>query len=445
MRARELVTVGLLLAGCDNGAPDTGPFASDGQASQDAAGVLGADSASFADSSAGDSDAALGSPDSSDALGPGHPGDASMFPRADSGDAAGTTSNSDGGQGDASGPNGPLVAYASGYGPNIFVFRVDPVTGALTGQGTTAAFGGNPSFLAVNRDTTTLFAVDESAPGRVGSYSIRRTDGALTYLNNNVSSTGDGPAFISVDATGKYVFAANYDTGTVAVLPVGAGGKLSAATDSQNAGMYAHMALVDPSNQFVFVPCLGSDYIAQYRFDAVAGKLLPNAVPQVATAPMAGPRHLAFHPSGKYVYLINETNSTMTAFAFDSAAGTLREIETQPTAPQGFVGVNTGSQVVVHPSGKLVFGSNRGDDSIVVFAIDEATGKMTLKGHPKSGGIKPWDFTVDPTGTFLYAANQDSNTIVPLRIDVTQGTLTPTASPVTVPTPSFIGIVRLPQ
>jgi 6-phosphogluconolactonase len=365
--------------------------------------------------------------------------------RADSGDAA--SANSDAGQSnpEAGAANGPLVAYASGYGPNISIFHVDPITGALTAHGSIAAFGSSPSFLAVNRGTTNLYAVDESTTGRVGSYAIGATDGALTYLNNSVSSSGSGPAFVSVDVTGKYVFVANYDTGTVAVLPVGAGGKLGAATDSQTVGMYAHMTLVDPSNQFVFVPCLGSDYIAQFRFDAVAGKLLPNAVPHVATAQMAGPRHLAFHPSGKYVYLINETNSTMTAFAFDSASGTLREIETQPTAPQGFVGVNTGSQVVVHPSGKLVFGSNRGDDSIVVFAIDEATGKMTLKGHTKSGGVKPWDFTVDPTGTFLYAANQDSNNIFPLRIDVAQGTLVPTASPVTVSTPSFIGIVRLPQ
>ena len=340
-------------------------------------------------------------------------------------------------------PLGPLVAYASGYGPNIALYSVDPVTGALGSKGTVAAFGANPSFLAVNRGVTNLYAIDENATGRVGAYAIDGATGALAFLNA-VSSGGNGPAHVSVDATQAHVFVANYGDGAVAVLPVIAGGKLGAATDTKTVGANAHMIVADPSNQYVFVPCKGADYIAQFLFDATAGKLTPNATAHVATAAGAGPRHLAFHPGGKLAYLINENNSTMTAFSLDGATGRLAPIETQSTLPAGFAGANTGAEVWVHPSGAFVYGSNRGHDSVVVFAIDAVTGKMTLKGHTKTGGTTPRDFTIDPTGAFLFAANQGSNTIVPFKIDAVLGTLTTTASSVSVTSPSFVGVVRLP-
>jgi 6-phosphogluconolactonase len=346
--------------------------------------------------------------------------------------------------GDSATRLGPLVAYASGYAPSISIFSVDPTTGGLGSKKTVAAFGTSPSFLAVNRTATNLYAVDEVSAGRVGTYSIDASNGALTHLND-VSSQGSGPAFVSVDATGKFVLVANYTDGTIAVLAVQAGGRLSATpADSRLAGANAHMIVTDPSNQFVFVPCLGSDYVAQYLFDAASGKLTPNAVPTVPTASGAGPRHIAFHPSGTYAYLINEKNSTMTAYSLAAATGRLTEIETKSTLPSGFSGSNSGAEVWVHPSGKFVYGSNRGNDSIVVFAIDGATGKMTLVGHTRTGGATPRDFTLDPTGGFLYAANQNSNDIVPFAIDSTQGTLSSTASSVPVTSPSFIAVVRLP-
>jgi 6-phosphogluconolactonase len=342
-------------------------------------------------------------------------------------------------------PLGRLVAYASGYAPTIDLFGVDEHTGALTldPDASVASFGTSPSFLAVNPAGTNLYAVDENTSGQVGAYAIDQTTGKPTFLNA-VSSGGNGPPFVHVDATGKYVLVANYGDGTVSVLPVQTGGKLGAALMTLNVGANAHMILPDPSNRFVFVPCLGADYVAQFVFDASTGALTPNATPHVTTAAGAGPRHIAFHPNGKFAYLINEKNSTMGAYSFDATNGTLTEIETQSTLPAGYTGANTGAEVWVHPAGGWLLGSNRGEDSIVVFSIDDTTGKMTRKGSTKSGGTTPRDFTLDPSGTFLYAANEGSNDVVPFRFDSTAGTLTATGAAVTVSAASFVGVLRLP-
>jgi 6-phosphogluconolactonase len=338
-----------------------------------------------------------------------------------------------------------LVAYASGYGPDIQWLAVDPASGALAPAGKVASFGSAPSFLAVDGAGSHLFAVDEVTPGRVGAYAIAPATGALAYVNA-VSSLGDEPAFVTLTRSPQPrgpVLVANYLNGTVAVLPVGAGGALGPATDTQSAGALAHMALPDPGGRFVFVPCKGADYVAQYVLDATRGKLTPNAVPRVATAKGAGPRHLAFHPGGALAYLINENDSTMTAMAFDATAGTLTPLQTVSALPPGFTGTNTGAAVQVHPSGKWLFGSNRGDDSIVVFALD-AAGKMTVQGFTKTGGTTPRDFALDPSGTFLYAANQGTGTIVTFRFDASAGTLTPTGNTVAVPAASFVALVPLP-
>jgi 6-phosphogluconolactonase len=336
-----------------------------------------------------------------------------------------------------------LVAYASGFAPGIAIFSVDPSTGALTPSGGVTSFGNAPSFLAINTGVTNLYALDESSPGRVGAYAIDPATGALTFLNA-ASSGGNGPAFVGLDRSERYVLVANYTDGTVSVLPVLGGGGLGSPIQTLSVGAQAHMVAVDPSGQFVFVPCRGADYVAEFLFDARAGILTPNAVPRVGTAAGAGPRHLAFHPNGLFAYLINELDSTMTAYAFDAVTGTLTAIETQSTLPAGFTATNTAAEVWVHPSGAWVLGSNRGDDSIVVFAIDPSTGKMTLQGHTKTGGTTPRDFTLDPTGAFVYAANQGSGSVVPFAFDVTRGTLMPVGTPVSVASASFIGLVRLP-
>jgi 6-phosphogluconolactonase len=341
-------------------------------------------------------------------------------------------------------PVGPLVGYASGYGgPDLARFTVDPSTGALSGKTTLASFGGSPSFLVVNQAATHLYVLDEVTAGQVGAYSIDRAAGALTF-QNAVSSGGNGPAYVGLDHTNRFVFAANYGDGSIAVLPVKGDGSLGAAVDTKSAGTNAHMMAADPSNKFVFVPCLGSDYVAQYVFDASTGKLTANATPHVSSAAGAGPRHIAFHPNGKLAYVIMEKASTITAYSLDTSAGTLTEIETKSTLPAGFNGTNTGAEIAVHPSGAWVLGSNRGDDSIVVFSLDAQTGKMTLVGHTKTGGTTPRQFSIDPSGAFVYAANQDSSNVVVFAFDAAHGTLKATGSTASVPSATFIGLTHLP-
>ncbi|MGH7298567.1 MAG: lactonase family protein, partial [Polyangiaceae bacterium] len=327
-------------------------------------------------------------------------------------DATGDTGSGsgDGGAGDASGPARPLIAYASGYGPDIQWLAVDPATGALSASGELAAFGAAPSFLAVDTAGEHLYAVDESAPGRVGAYSIDATTGALTF-QNAVPSGGDGPPYVGLDPLGKWALVANYTSGSASVLPVKADGSLGAATATVSAGSLAHMTVADPSDAFVFVPCLGSDWVAQYVFDAAAGTLTPNSVPHMATAKGAGPRHLAFHPDGKLAYLVDETASTVSELALDAAAGTLSIVHTVSTLPPGFTGTSTAAEVHVHPSGKWLFTSNRGDDSIAVFPLD-AQGAIGAPTFTKSGGATPRDFSLDPAGTHLYVANQGAGDVV---------------------------------
>lgn len=338
----------------------------------------------------------------------------------------------------------PLLAYASGYGPDLNVFAVDASSGALVTTSSLPSFGTAPSFLAINRSVTHLYAVDENTPGRVGAYSIAAPSGALTF-QNAVSSGGDGPPFVALDWSESFALVANYTSGIVSVLPILASGELGAATTSLMVGVYSHMFVTDLGNRFAFVPCKGSDYIAQFLFDATTGALTPNAVPHVMTASGAGPRHLAFHPNGKFVYLINETSSTMSLYSLDNTAGTLTEVQTVPTIPASFSGTNTAAEVWVHPSAKWLLGSNRGDDSIVVFALDPTTGKMSAPTFTSAGGMTPRDFTIDPTGTRVYVANQTTGNVVPFSFDPETGTLTPTAAPVSVMGASFVGVVAAPH
>jgi 6-phosphogluconolactonase len=332
-----------------------------------------------------------------------------------------------------------LVAYASGYGPDIAWYSVDPASGALAPSGTTAAFAASPSFLALDRDR--LYAVSE-ATNRVGAYSIDHTSGALTFVND-VASGGTGPAHVSVDRSGKYVFVANYGNGRVAVLPVQTTG-IGAAQQTIAVGARAHQVLADPSNRYVFVPCLGADYVAQFRFDATNGTLTPNATPALATVPGAGPRHLAFAPNGTSGYLINETDSTLSALALDPATGRLTTLQTISTRAAGATGTNTTAEVWVHPSGKFVYGSNRGDDNIVTYSIAPATGMISLVGHTSTQGMTPRSFTLDPAGAFLYAANQGSDSVVPFAIDLNTGLPSATATHVATAQPSYVGVLALP-
>jgi 6-phosphogluconolactonase len=394
-------------------------------------------------SSGGDYDAGLYVPPPSDAAmesadGPGGADQGGP----DSGGVVDAASEARAGDGEA-GTAMHLVAYASGYGPNIQWLSVDDATGATASVGSVASFGSAPSFLAVDAAGKHLYAVDESATGQVGAYAIDAATGALSF-QNAVSSGGNGPPFVTVDGSGKWVLVANYGDGTISVLPVMGDGSLGAPAQTLTAGAQAHMIQPDPSNRFVFVPCKGADFVAQYVFDAAMGKLTPNATAHVATATGAGPRHIAFHPSLSVAYVIAENASTVTSYAFDANAGTLSPTQTISTLPSGFTGTNSGAEVHVHPSGKWLFASNRGDDSLAVYALD-AAGAMTVHGFTKSGGTTPRDFSLDPSGALLYAANQGTGDVVPFRFDAASGSLTAApGSPIGVPSASFVGFAALP-
>lgn len=332
-----------------------------------------------------------------------------------------------------------LIAYVSG-GADIAWYDVDRGTGALTPTSSIVAFRTGASFLAM-RGTSSLYAV--TSGNRVGAYAVNETTGALTFLND-VASGGTGPTHVSVDATGGSAFVANYGNGTISVFPIQSNGGLGAATQTLTAGANAHMIAADATNQSVFVPCLGANYVAQYRFEPATGMLTPNAVPTMATASGAGPRHIAFAPGGTHVYLINELDSTISALSLDAATGRLTTIQTLSTRAAGATGTNTTAEVFVHPSGNFLYGSNRGDNNIAVFTINPTTGMLTPASHTSTQGMTPRNFAIDPTGSFLYAANQNSDSVVPFRIDPTTGALTPTATAITVPTPQFVGVFALP-
>jgi len=340
----------------------------------------------------------------------------------------------DGWTGDAA-PPAHLVAYVGGYGPKIAWFDFDLATGALTPVGSVDAT--QPSFLALG--AAHAYAVNESG-NRVAAYAIDPASGALTFQNDQ--PTGGGPAHVSIDLAGKFVLVANYGGNSAAVYPIRGDGSLGAAIQTAAAGTMAHMFVVDPTNHWAFVPCKGSDYVAQYAF-GTDGTLTANAAAHMMTAAGAGPRHLAFAPVSPRAYLIDENASTLMALSYDANAGVLAPIQTTTTRAASATGANTGAEVVVHPSGKFVYGSNRGDDDIAVFAID-GEGKVTLTGNTPTGGATPRSFAIDPTGQWLLAANQGGNNVTAFRIDGTTGALTATGSPTAAMSPAFVGFLALP-
>jgi 6-phosphogluconolactonase len=329
---------------------------------------------------------------------------------------------------------GKLVAYIGGYATAIAWGEVSRATGALTATSSVPAT--DPSFLAVLPDASALYAVSESG-NRVAAFAIG-ANGALTLVDDQPSG-GSGPAHVAVDHTGKWVFVSNYGDGGIAVYPVRADRGVGAAVQSLNAGANAHQMIADPSNRYVFVPCLGSDYVAQYTFDAQTGTLTPNGT--LATAAGAGPRHLAFAPDGVHAYLVGEKASTLTALALDASTGKLSALQTVSLRPPGATGSNTGAEVWVHPNGRFVFASNRGDDAIATFAID-ASGKVSLVASTPTQGKTPRDFTLDASGANLYVANQGSGNIVQFAVDASTGALTP-GPQITATMPTFVGLVEL--
>ena len=346
-----------------------------------------------------------------------------------------------------------IGTYTQRGSQGIYHADLDLGTGAL-GSPRLAAKVVNPSFLAIHPSHKFLYAVGEVGDfaggkgGAVSALAIDPASGGLLLVNQK-SSRGSGPCHVVVDRSGKFVLVANYGGGSVACLPIRADGSLGdAASFVQHAGSsvdprrqegpHAHSVNLDPANRFAFVADLGLDKVLIYRFDATLGTLTANDPPWAKVAPGAGPRHFAFHPSGRFAYVINEMHSTVTAFRYDAERGSLETMDTVSTLPLGFSGNSTTAEVQVHPSGQFLYGSNRGHDSIAVFAIDADTGKLTPAGHASTQGKAPRNFGIDPTGQWLLAANQDSDSIVVFRIDPNSGKLLSTGPGIRAPMPVCI-------
>ncbi|HLY19839.1 MAG TPA: lactonase family protein [Bryobacteraceae bacterium] len=329
--------------------------------------------------------------------------------------------------------------YTDKGSKGIYACRFHPGNGKL-GPVTLVAETRNPSFLAADPASHYLFAANEigdyqgAKSGSVSSFAIDRRTGKLTALNT-VASRGADPCHLTVDKTSRHVLAANYTGGSVAVLPIQPDGKLAEASDFvQHHGSsvdperqkepHAHDVVLTPGDRFAVVADLGLDHLQVYRYDGQAGKLTSNEPPYGHVKPGSGPRHFALHPNGRFAYVINEMGNTITAFDWDGEKGTFNETQTISTLPKDFKGENSTAELVVHPSGRYLYGSNRGHDSIAVYAIDPAKGALTLIEIVPTGGKEPRNFALDPTGAWLFAANQNSNTVVLFRINPRNGRLT---------------------
>jgi len=337
-----------------------------------------------------------------------------------------------------------------GKGEGIYIYRMDQSSGALELLGKSTGIM-NPSYLAFGPTQLFLYAVNELKShegepiGTVSAFRVDPNTGELGFLNKRLTR-GNDPCHVLVDKQGRCVFVANFMSGSVCVLPVLGDGSLGEASDFiqhegssidpvRQRGPHAHSVTLDQANRFAFVPDLGLDRIMIYEFDGQHGKLKPHRAPWITMKPGAGPRHMAFHPSGRFAYLINELDSTLEALSYDASTGTFRELQIVSTLPQGFSGKSACGDVQVSSSGEFVYGSNRGHDSVVVYKIDQHTGRLTYIGHESTQGKTPRHFGIDPSGTFLLAANQDTDTIVTFRIDLHTGGLTPTGYVTLVPTP----------
>lgn len=351
-----------------------------------------------------------------------------------------------------------IGTYTRRGGLGIYVTRFDTDNGAF-GPVTLAAEAPNPSFLALHPSQPVLYAVNELVEdgvrggGMVSAFALDRESGGLTFLNQQPTH-GNSPCHLAVDATGSVVVSANYTTGNAAVMPIDATGSLYPPThihqhegSSINArrqeGPHAHSVTIDPTNKYVYICDLGMDKVMIYALDREEGKLRPNPAQNWARVTAgSGPRHFAFTPDQRFAYAINELDSTVNGFAFDSADGSLKDVCRLSTLPEDFDGRSHCADIHVHPSGRFLYGSNRGHDSIAIYAIDQRSGALTSLGYQSTQGKTPRNFTIDPTGRWLLAANQDTDDIYVFAIDEETGALTANGQSATASMPvclTFVG------
>jgi len=356
---------------------------------------------------------------------------------------------------------GQYIAYVGTYtskttSKGIYAYRFDPAKGQLTSIGV-AAESVDPSFLAVHPSGKYLYAVNElsnfngEVSGAVSAFAIDAKTGALKFLNQ-VPTRGAGTCYVSLDKTGSFVLAANYDSGSIASFPVHGDGSLGTASGfvqhsgtgpnkERQEGPHAHWIGTSPDNRFALAVDLGLDQVIVYGFEGDKGIFTPMLSGFAKVKPGSGPRHLAFHPNGKFAYVISEMASTVTVFSYKAKTGSFSSLQTISTLPNDYSGPKEAAEIAVHPSGKFLYASNRGHDSIAVFAINQKKGTLQSLGQVLTGGKTPRHFAIDPTGKYLLVENQESNNIVIFHIDLATGSLTPTGQTVEAPSPVCITFV----
>ena len=342
-------------------------------------------------------------------------------------------------------------SFVDGKAEGIYIYHLDLSTGELTYNATVAGAGTvNPSFLILGPDRSCLYAVNEfykseGQNGTLSAFAIDPASGHLSYLNEQ-SAHGTAPCYASIDPAGRYCLVANYETGSLCVLPIRKDGSLGEATDTvqlsgsgpnlkRQEGPHAHMVLPSPDGSFMLAVDLGTDRLMAFCLDRVRGTLSPADPPWTELPPGTGPRHLAFHPHRPFAYVISELQSTVTVCRYLAHQGTFEVLQTISTLPDDFKGQNLGGEIMIAPCGRFVYASNRGHDSLAIFAVDPDTGRLSVVGHESTQGVAPRAFIIDPSSSMLLVANQDTDTVVTFWIDQDCGTLQATGHVAAVPTP----------
>ncbi len=335
-----------------------------------------------------------------------------------------------------------------GNSTDLYSFRVDHADGTFEHLDT-ASVGQDPFYQTIHPTKNVLYSVNFSNSGIIRAFSISEETGSLTELNQE--STGDaGPCYISVASTGDSLVVANYKGGSVSMLPIANDGRLDPMVDhvkhdgssvdpDRQSGPFPHCIRFGSNDQFAYAADLGTDEVLTYAVDHENGKL--QEIDSIAMTPGAGPRHIAFHPRGTLAFVINELDSTITVFRRTPDTGELEPLSTTSTLPEDYAGENYAADIHVHPSGEWVYGSNRGHNSIAIYALDENTGELTLVDREPARGEWPWNFSLTPDGSRLYVVNRDSHDILAFRIAEDDGTLAPIGEPASASNPVCLNLL----
>lgn len=343
--------------------------------------------------------------------------------------------------------------YTGGKSKGIYVYKFNANSGEVQTVSNTDS-STNPSFLAISPNGKYVYAVNETGrekPGRVSAYAFDKNTGKLSLLNQQLSG-GDDPCYIAVDASGKWVVVGNYSGGNLSVFPINANGALApysqliqhkggSVNKERQEKAHVHSTFFSPDGQYVLAPDLGMDKIMIYQFNGASRKpLTPAKIPFAATAPGSGPRHLDFHPNGKYAYLVEEMSGAVTVFTYNK--GVLKPVQTIATHPADFKGKPGSADIHISPDGKFLYASNRGEENnIAIFSVDNATGKLTHVGYQPVRGVQPRNFMIDPTGKYLLVANQRTNNIVVYKRDMETGLLQATPQQIEIPNPVCLKMI----